>query len=468
MFNQEEPRRLRMLMRVFRHGMGPTRILALGFAGVILLGGVLLRMPFSTHAATRVSFLDALFTATSAVCVTGLNVVEPGAVFTGIGQGVILVLIQVGGLGFMTMATLIMMVMGKRISLKSRLVIQESMNVEGVAGLVRLIRWVVGMTFTIEALGALLLSLRWVPMFGWKLGVIYSIFHSVSAFCNAGFDIFGQSNSLAPFASDPLVVLTICGLIVLGGLGFATIRDVKQHWRTPRLFSLHTKLVLTMTTTLIVIGTLVYFALESGNLGTLGAPGIRPWARPLMAFMQSVTTRTAGFATFSQAELRDASKLFSVVLMFIGASPASTGGGVKTTTLAVVLAVLYSVIRGSEDVHIFGRRLPRTTVMRATAILLVSLVALLGLTMLLAVVEQPEMPAEASLIDLLFETASALATVGLSANLTPSLTIPGRVMIMLLMFMGRVGPLTLTLAFARRLASGKQALHYPEGHIMVG
>ncbi len=451
-----------------RFHWGPTRVLATGFACVILLGGLLLHMPFATHPGPRVSLLEALFTSTSAVCVTGLTVVETGAAFNNLGQLIILGLIQIGGLGFMTMATMIMVLMGRRVSLKSRLVIQESMHVEGIAGLVRTIRWVVLLTFALEFAGALLLATRWVPQLGWKTGIWYSVFHAISAFCNAGFDIFGKGDSLTAYANDPVITLTICLLITLGGMGFLVIRDVAKNWRKPRQFSLHTKVVLTMTGALLLVGAVAIYLMEAGNALTLGAQSIQPWARPLQALMQSVTVRTAGFFMIPQNGMRDATKLLCVILMFIGASPASTGGGIKTTTGAVALAVVYSVVRGSTEVHFFGRKLPVQVAMRALAIFIVSLLALLGLTMLMTMVEKPQMVAEPNFMNILFETTSAMATVGLSSLGTATLSTTSRLVIMLLMFMGRVGPLTLTLALAHRLSGGKQAIHFPEGHIMIG
>jgi trk system potassium uptake protein len=437
--------------------LSPPRILVLGFALIILMGAVLLSLPAAHTNRLPFPFIDALFTAVSATCVTGLVVVDTGTHFSIFGQIVILSLIQIGGLGFMTMATLVAMALKKRITLRERLILQESMNQSNIEGIVRLIRKVILYSLLIEAAGALLFALRW--SFDMPLGkaLYYGMFHSISMFNNAGFDLFGEFRSLTGYADDWMVNGIAMGLIVLGGLGFIVMSDLLQLRKSRRL-SLHSKVVLSYTGILIVVGAVVFFIIELTNPRTLGTLS---WDGKILAsFFQSVTPRTAGANTLDIAGLRQASQFFTVILMFIGASPGSTGGGIKTTTFATLLGAMIAIMRGKEDVVMFRFRLAKERVYKAVTMTLFAMLLVLLMSMLLATTEDHHF------LMILFEVTSAFSTVGLSMGLTPQLTLFGKLIIMLLMFMGRVGPLTM--AYAIGPGSKKELYRYPEGTIILG
>ncbi len=437
----------------------PTQILVLGFASMILIGALLLTLPVASSTGRSIGFLNALFEATSAVCVTGLVVVDTADDLSIFGQLIIITLIQMGGLGFMTMATMVFLLLGKRITLRERLVIQEALNEFKLQGVVRLTRNIIGITFLIEGIGALILALRFVPMYGWGKGLYFSVFHAISAFCNAGFDLMGGYRNLIGFTDDFIVNFTIMGLIVCGGLGFSVLLDIYRN-RYFRKWSLHTKLVVCVTAVLIAVGALFFFIVEFKNSATLGSQNWR--GKVLGALFQSVTARTAGFCTVDQASLTDASKFMTIILMFIGASPAGTGGGIKTTTASVILLAVLSVIKGRHDVEVFGRRISYAIVNRALAITVISFTLLVSVSMVLSLLEPYP------LVDVLFETASALGTVGLATFDNSDLNDISKIFIIMTMFAGRVGPLTLTLAFAKRMASDTGNVKYPEGKVMVG
>lgn len=436
----------------------PAQVLVGGFASLILVGALLLTLPVSSRDGAPLPFLDALFTSTSAVCVTGLVVVDTHDQFSLFGQIVILLLIQVGGLGIMTMSTLIFLLLGRRVSLRNRLIIQEAMNHLTLEGMVRLVRRVLLVTMTVEGVGALLLAARWSFDMGFPKCLYYGVFHAVSAFCNSGIDLFGGFRSLSGYATDVWVNLVITSLIIVGGLGFSVVSEVVAHRRGTRL-SLHARLVLLTTATLIAVGTIVIFLLEWDNPATLGPLG--PLGRVLGAYFQAVTPRTAGFSTVSIGDMRAATQLFLVILMFIGASPGSTGGGIKTSTFATLLLAVRSVVRGKEDVEVFERRIPRRIVYRALAVSMISLALVVVMTMALSITRNDD------LLSVLFEATSAFGTVGLSMGLTPNLTPLGKVLIIATMFAGRVGPLTVATAIAQRQHAAN-AVKYPEERIMVG
>lgn len=438
----------------------PARVLVLGFSLLILIGALLLTLPEATRDGQGLSFLNAMFTATSAVCVTGLVVVDTGTTFTTFGQLVILALIQVGGLGFMTFATLIAIMLGKRVTFKERLVLQEALNQVSPAGVVRLARYVLLFTFVFEAMGALILSFRWSFDLGWERALYYGIFHAVSAFNNAGFDLFGNFMSLTGYSGDMTVNVTIMLLIITGGLGFTVLADLYSHKREHKKFSLHTKLVLEATAILIGLGAVFILAIEFSNPKTLGALPLP--VKVLASFFQSVTTRTAGFNTLNLPDLRDTTLIFMIALMFIGASPGSTGGGVKTTTfISVVLSVL-STFKGEEQISVKGRTLPREVVKKAVAIITMATLLIFVVVSLLTLTEK------ADFLTLLFEVTSAFGTVGLSLGVTPHLTIIGKIAIMLTMFTGRVGPLTLGFALSRKIQGAQVSMKYPEEKIIIG
>ncbi|MEW9124791.1 MAG: TrkH family potassium uptake protein [Thermotaleaceae bacterium] len=440
--------------------LNPAQILVLGFAVVIIIGALLLNLPIASKSGVSIGFINALFTATSAVCVTGLVVVDTGTYWTVYGQTVILLLIQIGGLGFMTMATLIAFVLGRKISLKERLVMQEALNQFNISGLVRLTQYILIMTFTIEGIGAILLSIKFIPMYGLWKGIGYSIFHAISAFCNAGFDLIGDFRSLTPFASDMLINVTIWMLIVLGGLGFSVILEVVQKRRFSR-FSLHTKLVLSLTAFLIILGFVMVLALEYNNPSTMETLSVK--GKALSAMFHSITPRTAGFNTLPTDQLTIASIFLTIVLMFIGGSPGSTAGGVKTSTASVILWSIISVIKGEEDTNIFKKRIPSEIVNRSIAIIGIAMFLVVLVTMVLSITETGF-----SFIEVYFEAVSAFGTVGLSLGITPSLSRVGRLVITLTMFAGRVGPLTIALALAKKQMISKGNIRYPEEKVIVG
>lgn len=440
-----------------RH-FSPSKILVLGFAGVILVGTLLLYLPPASASGRSLSLVDALFTATSAVCVTGLVVVDTADHFSLFGELVVLLLIQAGGLGFMTLSTLVALALGRRITLQDRLVIREGFNQHSLTGVVRLVQLVLVASAGFELLGAALLALRFVPQFGAARGLYLSVFHSVSAFNNAGFDLMGGFHSLQAYAVDPLVNLTVSGLIILGGLGFTVLFELGgRSIRHP--LSLHTRLVLSVTGVLLGVGTVLFWLLERHNLHSLGR--LTLGGQLLASFFHSVTARTAGFATLNLAVLHPSTLLLLAILMFVGASPGSTGGGVKTSTVGVLLATVWATVHGSgDDVVVLGRRIPPELVRRALAIVVLAVLALLATALLLTATEKQ--PA----FDLLFETISAFGTVGLTTGLTPSLSPVGRLLLVLLMFVGRVGPLTLAASIATRCKS--PGLRHAEGRVMVG
>ncbi|WP_038597395.1 TrkH family potassium uptake protein [Paenibacillus sabinae] len=437
--------------------LSPPQILVIGFAVIILIGALLLMLPVSHAAGEPIGFLDALFTSTSATCVTGLVVKDTGTFFTTFGQIVIMLLIQVGGLGFMSMATLFALVFRRRISLRERLVLQEAMNQSSMEGIVRLIRSVLIYSLVIEACGALLLTIRWA--FDMPLGraVFFGIFHAVSMFNNAGFDLFGGYRSLTGYAGDPVVNIVVMFLIVSGGIGFIVMSDIMDY-RRKRKLSLHSKVVLSMTAALIVIGAVVLFVFEFTNPRTLGSLG---WGGKIWSSLfQSVTPRTAGANTLDMTGLRQASQFFIVILMFIGASPGSTGGGIKTTTFTIMIGAVIAMLRGREDIVLFRCRLAQERVFKALTITLLALLLIVAVSMVLSTTE------DTSFLKVLFETTSAFATVGLSLGLTPELSAAGKILICLTMFAGRLG--VLTLAYALGPKKGKELYRYPEGKMIIG
>ena len=421
-----------------------------------------LALPAASRNGKGISLFDSLFTATSAVCVTGLVAVDTGTTFSLFGQVVLLVLIQVGGLGFMVFATMIMVALGRKISIRGRMLIRESMNGASLSDLGRLTWIYLLLSLAIEVVGMILLSIRLVPLWGWKHGIWMALFHAVSAFCNAGFDLFGNYASLTAFSGDPLVLLTVAVLIILGGLGFAVILETLRSRQGFRNLSLHTRIVLLTTLGLILTGTVFYWLAERTNAETLA--GFGEGEKLLNAFFQSVTMRTAGFNSFDLSRFRDGSKLFSSVLMMIGASPASTGGGIKTTTFAALILLMLSVVRGENEVNVARRRLSGDITRRALAVSMLFLTTLVTGTLVISFIENRRFP----LADILFEASSAMGTVGVSAIGTPALRPASRAILIPMMFLGRVGPLTLAFAVAKRQGKIKTLSKYPEERIMIG
>lgn len=448
--------------------MDPPQVLVIGFAAIIIIGMVLLSLPIAAApGAPRASMTDSLFTATSAVCVTGLIVRDTATGWSTFGQITILILIQIGGLGFMTMATLILMLMGRRVGLRERLVLQEALNEFSLQGLVSLIKKIIILTFSFELIGTMLFSIRFIPQYGFLDGLYKSIFHSISAFCNAGFDIMGNYTSFTNYGSDLLVNFTLIILIVIGGLGFTVLIDIGRK-KSFRRLSLHSKVVLVMSGVLLTVGFLFFLFMELSNKNTLGAEHLGWFDKVVGALFQSVTTRTAGFNTIDQNSLTMPSKFMSSILMFIGASPAGTGGGIKTTTFAVVVLIVLTVLKGRHEITLFDRQLMLGTAYRAVTITVIGFVIVVIFGMILSVAEQGNLSGLATFDNVMFESVSAFATVGLSSGITPTLSTPSKLFMVVTMFAGRVGPLTLALAFSRRYNRSRIKHKYPEGKIMVG
>jgi len=433
----------------------PPRVLAIGYITIILLGAGLLSLPAVTVNGEPLRFVDALFTAVSAVCVTGLAVVDTGTRFNAAGQLIILLLIQVGGLGFMTMATLFALVFKRRITLRERLVLQEAMNQSTMEGIVRLIRRVILYSLTIEAAGTAVLTARFAAEMPPGRAAYMGLFHAVSLFNSAGFDLFGGFRSYAPYVADPVVNITAILLITLGGLGFIVLSDLLECRKRRRL-SLHSKVVLATSGVLFGIGAVVIFAFEYANaLGPLGWGG-KIWA----SLFQSAVPRSGGVSTLDIGSLRQATQFFLILLMFIGAAPGSTGGGIKVTTFATLVGAVIAMMRGKDEVVLFRFRLPRERIFKALTITMLSLAFVITVTMaLLAVEDQAFLP-------ILFETVSAFGTCGLSTGITPQLTDFGKLLLSLTMFAGRIGPLTF--AYALRPKDEKELFRYPEGRIIIG
>lgn len=436
----------------------PTQVLAYSFFFLIILGGLLLSLPISSSSGEFTPFIDSLFTATSALCVTGLTVVETAAHWNTFGKAIILLLIQIGGLGIMTTVSIGIFAAGSKVSLHSRFIMKESFGETGISGVVRLTRAVLLFTFTTELLGAILLSIAFSKTMPWAQAISYGVFHSISSFCNAGFDIIG-SNSLIDYGSNWLVILPVMFLIVVGGLGFTVLLDLWSY-RSRRKLSLHSKLVLWLTLILIILGFLSFYFLEYDNPSTLA--GMNFQDQVAHSLFQSVTTRTAGYATLDQAELKESSLMLTNLLMFVGGSPASTAGGVKTTTIAVVLFSVLSVIKGKRDTEVLRRSISHDTLRKTLALLMIGILLIFTTSFLLSIVEEGT-----PLNKIVFETVSALGTVGLSTGITGSLHAVSKLLLMVLMFFGRVGPITMMVAIGHRIQD-RDLIHYPKERIHIG
>ena len=430
------------------------QIIILGFAGVILLGALLLMLPISTTGGNVTPFNETLFTATSAVCVTGLVVQDTGSYWSTFGQAVILALIQIGGLGVVTVAASFALLSGRKISLMQRSTMQDAISAPKVGGIVRLTRFILRGTFLIELLGALAMLPVFCRDYGWR-GVWMAVFHSISAFCNAGFDILGTESNLYPsltgYAGSPVINVTIMLLIVVGGIGFFTWLDIKENKWHIKKYRLQSKVVLGVSAFLILVPAIMFFFLEFQHMPL----GERIWS----SFFQSVTTRTAGFNTADIDKMTDCGKMGMVLLMVIGGSPGSTAGGMKTTTAAVLFAMAISVFRKNEQAHLYNRRIAEETQRNAATIFVLYMMLFTGSAMVISYVEK------VPLVTAFFETGSAIGTVGLSLGLTPTLGLASRLVLICLMFFGRVGGLTLIFA----TVSGKRTEYkYPQEKITVG
>lgn len=438
-----------------------VRIIALGYLLVIIAGTGLLMLPVATRPGNETDFLTALFTATSATCVTGLVVVDTYTHWSGFGHTIILLMIQVGGLGFMTMGVLFAMFLKKRITLRTRGLLQESMNGMQMGGIIRLVRMVLRGTFIIELTGAVLLAIRFIPVFGWGKGILYGIFHSISAFCNAGFDLMGeysgQYSSFVEFHGDILVNVVIMALIVIGGIGFFVWKDIRENKHHMKKYRLHTKMALFMTAILLVGGTVLFYLFENNNL----LAGMNEKDKILAAAFSSVTARTAGFNTIDTGGLTHASKLLTMVLMFLGGSPGSTAGGIKTVTTLVLIAYVWSNLRASKGVNVFNRRLDDDVIRKASNVVVISLLMAVSASILICYL-QPDLVVE----DILFEVYSAIGTVGMSTGVTRDLNLVSRIIIILLMYCGRIGSMSFALSFTERKKVAPVQL--PTEKIMIG
>ncbi|MEE8602399.1 TrkH family potassium uptake protein [Euzebya tangerina] len=438
--------------------LSPSQIIALSFAGLIAVGTLLLALPIS-HGAERVGILDAAFTATSAVCVTGLIVVDTGTAFSGFGQIVIATLFQLGGLGLLTFGTFLALATGRRLGYGERLRLQQQVSATEIGGLVGLIRSIGSIVLITELIGALLLYTRFVETEGVGRGAWFSLFHSISAFNNAGFSLY--PDSLVRYVGDPIVNATVIGLIIAGGLGFIVFANLDHSIRGPKrvTLTLHTKMTLRITVFLLASGTVAIMVFEWSNPATLADMSLG--SRLLASVFQSTTARTAGFNTLDYAEMNPATLLLTMLLMFIGGNPGSTAGGIKTITFYVLVVSIWSVIRGRGDAVVFGRRLPTATVVRAGAISF-GAVMIGGAALTLLAFIEPDIP----FLPLMFETVSALGTVGLSMGATGELSSAGKCVIILLMYLGRIGFLTFALALVERQRSARHS--YLAEEVVIG
>ncbi|WP_394120413.1 TrkH family potassium uptake protein [Planococcus donghaensis] len=432
--------------------ISPPLVISGSFLFLILAGTLLLKLPFAT---TRpISWTDALFTATSATTVTGLSVFDPGTVLTGFGELVLLVLIQCGGIGLMTFAVAILILFRKKVGLQNRIYLQESLTQNTIGGIVKLVKLILTFALTVEAVAAVLLTIYWIPEFGFKDALNYSIFHVISAFNNAGFSLF--PDNLMSFAGDPLVNVLISSLFIIGGIGFTVVMDITQKKSFHR-WALHTKLMIGGTLILNVVAMIVIFALEYGNPGTLGNLSLHD--KLLASYFSAVTPRTAGFNTLNYGELEDPTLLFTMLLMFIGGGSASTASGIKLTTFIVVILATISFLRSRREPELFGRSIRIETVIRSLAITTISVLLVVFFLFLLTVTEKiPFLP-------LAFEVVSAFGTVGLSMGITADLSDLGEILLSLVMFTGRIGPLTL---FFILMKPRKENYRYPYDAVFTG
>lgn len=441
--------------------LSATRIIALTFAAIILLGALLLMLPAASRSGVSCGFRPALFTATSATCVTGLVLFDTWSQWSGFGQTVILCLIEIGGLGFMSAASLVVFVLRRKVGLKQRLVMAQALSLNDMESVVKLEKWVIFGSLSVQLLGALILALRFLPDYGAKTAVIWGVFHSVSAFCNAGFDILGciePGASIMPFSNDPVVCLTLMALIVFGGLGFFVWEEMARV-RSFRKLSVYSKLVLLSSLVLILGGGVLFCVLEWNNPGTLGT--MSNAEKILNGFFQSVSTRTAGFASFDQGQLTDAGKALTVLLMFVGGSSGSTAGGMKTVTLVVLLLFMAAKARGKGNVNVFHRTIPQDQILNAMTIFSI----MVGLSLIGSLFICATSPI--SFVDALYEAVSALATVGLTAGVTPQLSIPAQILIIVYMYFGRVGVLTISLGFLMG-DKAEERFRYAQTNLLIG
>lgn len=458
------------VMKKKKNSLSAAKFMAVGFALAIVVGSILLWLPISSATKESVSYIDALFTAATSLCVTGLVTVPTYSTWSVFGQVVILLLIQLGGLGIITISTIVAIILGKRITLHTRKLVQDSYNLEHMSGMVKVVIQVVKGTFVVEGIGAFFYSFQFIPEFGWGKGIWYSVFHSISAFCNAGIDIIGP-DSLHRYVLNPWVNISTMWLIVMGGLGFVVWWDIakrltqmvkKEIW--PHQFwsrlEIHTKIVLVSTGILLFGGAVLIFLLEYNNPNTIGEMDLG--GKVLASLFQSVTTRTAGFETIAQGDFRDGTSIIHMIMMMIGGSPMGTAGGMKTTTIAVLLLTSVAYFRGKKHTEVFERRLPEENIRTAVVVAATAVISLFVTVVLMTIVTP------GSLLDISYEAVSALATVGLTRGVTPAMTLAGKIIIVFAMYLGRIGPITLATAVTVRSREANIAMEKPEKRIIVG
>ena len=444
--------------------MTVARTICLGFLAVIAVGTILLMMPFSTSNGTWNDLIVALFTSTSAVCVTGLSVVDPGTYFSFWGQLFIALLAQIGGLGYMTTTTFLILLVGRKFDLRQKMAIKQALDRPGMSGSTQVIRSIITTTLICEITGAFLLLPAFVPKYGWSQGLWLAIFHSINAWNNAGFSLF--KDNLIGYQSSFLVVFTITGLIIFGGIGYQVISEM-YIWLSDRLtqktvklvFSLDFKVATITTIILLILGTIIFFTIEIRNPQTFGNLSLRE--QLLVAWFQSVTPRTAGFNTIDIGKLTNAGLFITIALMFIGASPGGTGGGIKTTTLRVLTSCTKTILQGKEEVLLYERKIATSLILKAVAVLIGSIATVIICTLLISLTD-PEL----DFIDILFEVVSAFATVGLSTGITANLTIAAKLILIITMYVGRVGVLLLMSAILGDPRPSR--IQYPEENLLVG
>jgi len=450
-------------IKIKKH-MTAGQILILGFLAVIFIGTTLLTLPISSRSGEFTSVRTAMFTSVSATCVTGLIIEDTALHWSPFGQTVIICMIQIGGLGFMTMTVLFSMLIRRTITPRERIIISQSLGLNTNSGMIKLVKRILIGTFVIEGLGAVLLSTRFVPIFGWRDGILKGIFHSISAFCNAGFDLLGTYSgaysSVAAFGDDPAVMITFVFLILIGGIGFIVWDDIYDFVTKRDPITAYTKFILLCSAILLFGGAAVILLLEYGNPETLGK---LPFGEKLLAaFFHSMSTRTAGFAAIDNTLFTDAGKAFSMFLMLIGGASGSTAGGVKVGTACLIIYTVFRVAMGHSDIVLFKRKVSNDNILRAVSITGIVMILIVVVALVISSVDGVRF------IDAIYEAVSAAATVGLSCGLTPSLSLISHILLMVLMFFGRVGILTVTYSIMLRITSKSSVISYPETYMLIG
>lgn len=441
--------------------LSPVQLLALGFFGLILLGGSLLTLPVFSQTNEPTPLIDALFTATSAICVTGLTTLPTAEHWNELGQFIIMLMIDIGGLGFMILPIMFFALLRKKVNLSTRIVLRETLNLEEMSGVMKMMLYILKFAFVVQLIGAAALAFVFVPEFGWGKGLWYSLFHAISSFCNAGFDLLGDS--LAGYQTNSYLLFVVSVLIIAGGLGFIVWRDILNYRRLKKL-TLHSKLALTMTGILLIGGFLLFLLTEQNGASLIKSES--PPARLMNTFFMSVTARTAGYFSIDYGAMSHAGLIVTMILMYIGGTSGSTAGGLKTTTFAVLLIQIRSIFRGRTKAEVFGRTIRPTAVFRAFTLFFLTLTLCIIAIMILSVTET--IPEGHGIEYIAFEVFSAFGTVGLTMGLTPELTDFGKLLIILLMYIGRVGVLTVAFSLMTKARQQEAKYKYPEEGVMIG